>query len=76
MATVYKIELTQEQKEVLHIAYVSESSLSFKTDDFGGTIDFDICNDKGFSIDLVDRSSTWFTKEQLTFILKWLSYSR
>ncbi len=69
-------EPKKETKKALHIAFVSESSLSFKTDDFGGTIDFDICRDKGLSIDLVDRNSTWFTKEQLTFILKWLSYSR
>lgn len=68
--------ISNDTKKALNIAYVNEGSLSFKTDDFGGTIDFDICKDGGLSIDLVDRKSTWFTKEQLAFILKWLSYSR
>lgn len=69
-------QITDKEKEALHIAYVSESSLVFRKGDFGDTIEFDKYDDGEFSIELVDSGSYYFTKEQLAFIVKWISYSR
>jgi hypothetical protein len=68
-------KITDEEKEALHIAYVSESGLVFRKGDFGDTIEFDKYNDGEFSIELMDSRSYYFTKEQLAFIVKWISYS-
>lgn len=64
-------QITDKEKEALHITCVSESSLVF--DD---TIEFDKYDDGEFSIELVDSEIYYFTKEQLAFIVKWISYSR
>ena len=68
--------ISEETKKALHIACVSESSLVFRKGDFGDTIEFDKYDDGEFSIELMDSGSYYFTKEQLAFIVKWISYSR
>lgn len=69
-------QITDKEKEALHIVHVSESSLVFRTCDFSDTIEFAKYDDGEFSIELMDSGSYYFTKEQLAFILKWISYSR
>ena len=69
-------QITDKEKEALHIACVSESSLVFRKGDFGDTIEFDKYHDGEFSIELMDSGSYYFTKEQLAFIVKWISYYR
>lgn len=68
-------QIPDKEKEALHIACVSESSLVFRKGDFGETIDFYKYDDGEFSIELMDSNSYYFTKEQLSFIVKWISYS-
>jgi hypothetical protein len=69
-------QITDKEKEALHIACVSESSLVFRKGNFGDTIEFDKYDDGEFSIELMDDNIFYFTKEQLAFIVKWISYSR
>ena len=69
-------QISDQETEALHIVCVSESSLVFRKGDFGDTIELDKYNDGEFSIELMDSRSYYFTKEQLAFIVKWISYSR
>ena len=69
-------QITDEEKEALHIAYVSESNLIFKQNNFCSTIEFDKYDDSEFSVEVIDADTYYFTKEQLAFIVKWISYSR
>ena len=69
-------QISDQEAEALHIVCVSESSLVFRKGDFGDTIELDKYNDGEFSIELMDSRSYYFTKEQLAFIVKWISYSR
>jgi len=69
-------QISDKEKEALHIACVSESLLVFRKGDFGDTIEFDKYDDGDFGIELMDDNSYYFTKEQLAFIVKWISYSR
>ncbi len=69
-------KISDKEKEALHIACVSESSLVFRKGNFGDTIEFDKYDDGDFSIELMNAGTYCFTKEQLAFIVKWISYSR
>ena len=70
-------KITDEEKEALHIACVSESNLVFRKGDFGDMIEFDKYDDGEFSIEIeMNIGSYYFKKEQLAFIVKWISYSR
>lgn len=68
-------QISDKEKEALHIACVNESSLVFRKGDLGDTIEFDKYDDGEFRIELMDSEIYYFTKEQLAFIVKWISYS-
>ena len=70
-------KITDEEKEALHIASVSESHLDFRNGDFGKMLELYKYDDGDLGIEIDDNSSTYsLTKEQMIFTAKWMAYSR
>jgi len=65
--------ISNDTKKTLKIDFVTNNYLSFKTDSFEGTIDFYRCISKGVQIDLNDKKCAFLEKNQLDFMIKWLS---
>ncbi len=64
-------EITEEQKEALHIADVSESFLTFETE-YGGTLEISkLTESTGFEVN--NEETMFLDKEQLMFMIKWLA---
>ena len=69
------IEPIQEEKEVLYIGYVSESSLYFEEENGYGTMQITY-SDGELSFEPTREEAKYLNKEQTTYLLKWLTYSR
>ena len=70
-------QISDKEKEVLHIASVSESHLDFRKGDFGKMVEFYKYNDGELGIEISDPHNDYIlNKEQIEFMLKWISYSR
>jgi hypothetical protein len=68
-------EPTQEEKEALHIGYVSESSLNFNEENGFGTM-YITYSDGEASFEPTREEAKYLNKEQTAYLLKWLAYSR
>jgi len=71
------IEPTQEEKEALHIADVSESFLTFNNSE-GADINMEVYMDKQCQAAIETRGygEMFLTKEQTEYMVKWILYSR
>ena len=69
-------EPTQEEKEALHIGYVSESSLDFQEENGFGEMRIWKSEDGTTSFEPTREEAKYLNKEQTAYLLKWLAYSR
>ena len=66
---------TEETKKVLHIGFVSESSLDFDEENGYGTMYVNYRDGKA-SFEPTREEAKYLNKEQTAYLLKWLAYSR
>lgn len=68
--------LSNKEKKALHIAFVSESCLTFEEENGYGQMDVCIQENGSISIQSTREEATYLSNEQRKYLAEWMTYSR
>lgn len=69
-------EPSEEVKKALHIAFVSESCLTFEEENGYGQMDICVQDSGNISIQSTREEATFLSNEQRIYLAEWMTYSR